>query len=74
MGAWTLAEALARGLAGIAGGGLFNLAGLLGAHEPLAYAVVFTVEGLGLLLTVALLARVVPVRFQTEDALITGMN
>jgi len=74
MGAWTLAEALARGLAGIAGGGLFNLAGLLGAHEPLAYAVVFAVEGLGLLLTVALLARVNPVRFQTEDALMAGMN
>lgn len=67
-------EALARGLAGIAGGGLFNLAGLLGAHEPLAYAVVFGSEALGLLLTVALLTRVNPARFRTEDTPIAGMN
>ncbi len=68
MGAWTLAEALARGLAGVAGGGLFDLARLSGAPEPLAYAVVFAIEGLGLLLTVALLTRLDPVRFRAEAA------
>jgi len=45
--------------------------------EAVAYAIVFAVEGLGLpltVVTVAFLARVVPVRFQTEDALMAGMN
>ena len=72
MGAWTLAEATARGLAGVSGGALFDLAQWLGASAAGAYAAVFALEGAGMVLTMALLARVDPGRFRAESALAAG--
>ena len=72
MGAWTLAEATARGLAGASGGVLFDLAQWLGASAAGAYAAVFALEGAGMLLTLALLVKVDPVRFRAESALAAG--
>jgi len=72
MGAWTLAEATARGLAGVSGGALFDLAQWFGAPAAGAYATVFALEGAGMVLTMALLAGVDPGRFRAESALAAG--
>ncbi len=71
MGTWTLADSLARGLSGMGGGGLFDLAQVSGASDPLAYATVFVIETLGMFLTVALVLKVDSVRFRAEAKLIT---
>jgi BCD family chlorophyll transporter-like MFS transporter len=68
MGAWTLAQALANGLASV-GGGILHDAGLaLLGSEAGAYALVFLVEAGGLLGIIALLLRVDVVKFRTEVA------
>jgi BCD family chlorophyll transporter-like MFS transporter len=68
MGAWTLAQALANGLASVGGGILHDLGlGLLGS-EAGAYALVFLVEVGGLLGIIALLLQVDVTRFRTEVA------
>jgi len=68
MGAWTLAQALANGLASV-GGGILHDAGLalLGA-EAGAYALVFLVEAGGLLGIIVLLLQVDVAKFRTEVA------
>lgn len=58
VGAWTLAQALAKGPAAIAAGSLHNLAESLGATAGAAYATVFIVEALGLAVAVYLLNQV----------------
>ncbi len=66
MGAWTLAQALANGLASV-GGGILHDAGLaLFASEAGAYALVFGVEAAGSLAIIALLVQVDVRRFRTE--------
>ncbi len=66
MGAWTLAQALANGTASIGGGWLHDaVLGLSGA-EPVAYASVFLVESLGLVMAMAMLARVQMSAFRRE--------
>lgn len=66
MGAWTLAQALANGLASV-GGGILHDAGLaLFASEAGAYALVFGVEAVGSLAIIALLIQVDVGRFRTE--------
>ena len=68
VGAWTLAQALANGLASV-GGGILHDAGLaLLGSEAGAYALVFLVEAGGLLGIIALLLRVDVVKFRTEVA------
>ena len=68
MGAWTLAQALANGLASV-GGGILHDAGLaLLGSEAGAYALVFLVEAGGLLGIIALLLRVDVAKFRTEVA------
>ncbi len=68
MGAWTLAQALANGLASV-GGGILHDAGLaLWGSEAGAYALVFLVEAGGLLGIIALLLQVDVARFRTEVA------
>jgi len=68
MGAWTLAQALANGLASVGGGILHDVGlGLLGS-EAGAYALVFLVEGGGLLGIIPLLLRLDVAKFRTEVA------
>lgn len=68
MGAWTLAQALANGLAS-AGGGILHDVGLgFWNSEAGAYALVFLVEAGGLLGIIALLLQVDIARFRTEVA------
>ena len=68
VGAWTLAQALAKGPAAIAGTGLHNFARALGAEPAGAYAAVFFVEAVGLALAVWLLGKVGVPRFRQEVA------
>ena len=67
MGAWTLAQALANGIATIGGGLLHDGTLRLLGSERGAYASVFAVEAAGLLATLALLARI-PLSTFPQDA------
>lgn len=68
MGAWTLAQALANGLASVSGGILHDVGLGLWGSEAEAYALVFLVEAGGLLGIIALLLQVDVTRFRTEVA------
>ncbi len=68
MGAWTLAQALANGLASVGGGILHDVGLSLWGSEAGAYALVFLVEAGGLLGIIALLLQVDVARFRTEVA------
>lgn len=65
-GAWTLTQAIAKGPAAIVGGGLVSLFNQLGATPGQAYAGVFALEALGVLLALLFLARVGVRTFQSE--------
>jgi MFS transporter, BCD family, chlorophyll transporter len=65
-GAWTLIQAVAKGPAAIAGGALVTGLVRLGATPAEAYAGVFLLEGLGVLLSVLFLARVGVQAFRRE--------
>ena len=67
-GAWTLVQAVAKGPAAIAGGALQSLFTQLGANAGQAYAAVFVLEGLGVLLALFFLARVGVKSFRREVA------
>ncbi len=66
VGAWTLAQALAKGPAAIAAGGLHDLARASGGTPAIAYAAVFVAEAAGLVLAVWLLTKVGVPRFRQE--------
>jgi len=68
MGAWTLAQALANGLASVGGGILHDVGLRLWGSEAGAYALVFLVEAGGSLGIIALLLQVNVTRFRTEVA------
>ncbi len=68
VGAWTLAQAMARGPASIAASGLHNAARLLGAGPGGAYASVFLIEAAGLVLAVWLLRQIGVRGFRSEAA------
>lgn len=68
MGAWTLAQALANGLASVGGGLLHDLGLVLFGSEAGGYALVFLVEAVGSAGMIALLLRVDIMQFQTEVA------
>ena len=65
-GAWTLTQAVAKGPAAIAGGALQTMFINLGADAAQAYAAVFALEGLGVLLSLLFLARVGVQTFRRE--------
>jgi BCD family chlorophyll transporter-like MFS transporter len=67
MGAWTLSQALANGLASIGGGLLHDGALAAFGLESSAYALVFFVEALGLLATFGLLQPISLRRFRAES-------
>jgi BCD family chlorophyll transporter-like MFS transporter len=66
MGAWTLAQALANGLASIGGGAIHDVALLISSSEPIAYAAVFLTETMGLIGTFVLLQRLSLAEFRKE--------
>jgi BCD family chlorophyll transporter-like MFS transporter len=68
MGAWTLAQALANGLASVGGGILHDVGLVFLGSETGAYALVFLVEAGGLLGIIALLLQVDVTMFRTEVA------
>ncbi len=66
IGAWGLAQAMARGLATVLGGGLLDIGkGLFGGNIVLAYALVFGVQILGMVSAIALLSRLNLREFRT---------
>ena len=76
IGAWGLAQAIARGTASVLGGGLLtvgkNLTGAAAAAEPTAdqllpaYALVFVTQAVGMLVAIALVSRVDIKEFQLD--------
>lgn len=68
MGIWTLAQALANGLASIGGGAIFDLSlGPIGT-EAAAYAAVFLIEAVGLAAVASLLGRLSVREFHRQTA------
>jgi BCD family chlorophyll transporter-like MFS transporter len=66
VGAWTLAQAVAKGLAAVAGGSVHTLAYTLSGDQGLSYALVFLVEGLGMAAALIVLAGVAVHQFRAE--------
>ncbi|MBE9013932.1 BCD family MFS transporter [Pseudanabaenaceae cyanobacterium LEGE 13415] len=58
IGAWGLAQALARALATILGGGALDIGKSIFPNLTLAYALVFGLQAIGMLIAVGLLSRV----------------
>lgn len=58
IGAWGLAQAMARGLATILGGALLDLGRSLFSIPVLAYSLVFAVQAVGMMVAISLLSRV----------------
>jgi BCD family chlorophyll transporter-like MFS transporter len=58
IGAWGLAQALARALATIFGGGALDVGKSIFSNLTLSYAVVFGLQAIGMLIAVNLLNRV----------------
>ncbi|GAP93748.1 PUCC protein [Leptolyngbya sp. NIES-2104] len=58
IGAWGLAQALARALATIFGGGALDIGKSIFSNLTLAYSVVFGIQAIGMLIAVGLLSRV----------------
>jgi BCD family chlorophyll transporter-like MFS transporter len=65
-GAWTLVRSVATGPASVTGGAFVSFFQSLGVTAGQAYAFVFALEGLGVLLALLFLARVGVQRFQRE--------
>jgi BCD family chlorophyll transporter-like MFS transporter len=66
IGAWGLAQALARGLATVAGGVALDLGKRLFTDLTLAYGLVFILQAMAMLLAVWLLRNVNVQEFQTN--------
>lgn len=58
IGAWGLAQAIARGLSTVSGGAVLDLGRLLFGVPVLSYALVFATQAVGMILAVVLLRRV----------------
>lgn len=66
IGAWGLAQALARGISTIAGGAFLDLGRQLTTNPVLAYSIVFVAQGTVMVLAIWLLSRVNVQEFQTN--------
>jgi MFS transporter, BCD family, chlorophyll transporter len=66
IGAWGLAQALARALATILGGGALDLGKAIFPSLTLSYAFVFGLQAIGMIIAVALLSRVDVKAFHTN--------
>ena len=58
IGAWGLAQAIARGLSTVLGGGMLDIGRILFTEPVLAYGTVFATQAIGMLLSITLLDRV----------------
>ncbi|MGC9525335.1 MAG: BCD family MFS transporter [Limnospira sp.] len=58
IGAWGLAQAMARGLATVLGGAVLDIGRFLFSAPVLAYGTVFAVQAVGMVVAIALLSRV----------------
>jgi BCD family chlorophyll transporter-like MFS transporter len=67
MGAWTLSQALANGMATYGGGLIHDLVLSTSNNEPVAYAAVFAIEAIGLVAAFVLLQQLSLARFQRES-------
>jgi MFS transporter, BCD family, chlorophyll transporter len=66
IGAWGLAQAIARGTATILGGSLLDLGkAIFGSNLTLAYGLVFGIQALGMIVAIALLSRLNLKEFRT---------
>jgi BCD family chlorophyll transporter-like MFS transporter len=68
MGAWTMAHALADGLATAGGGVVYDIASRFVSSEGAAYGLVFGVEAVGLLACLPMLRAIDPERFAAQAA------
>ncbi len=68
VGAWTMVQAVSRGVASIAGGAVQSALVAAGASPAQAYAGVFGLEALGVLISLLFLARVAVHAFHREVA------
>jgi BCD family chlorophyll transporter-like MFS transporter len=68
VGAWTLAQALAKFGSSVLSGTIHNLVLATGAGSHVAYAAIFGIEAVGMLLVTALLIRVNVLTFRREVA------
>ncbi len=66
VGAWGLGQAMARGIATVAGGAFLDLGRRLFTNSMLAYGLVFAIEALALVMAVWLLNRVDVAEFRTN--------
>jgi MFS transporter, BCD family, chlorophyll transporter len=74
MGAWTVGHALADGIATASGGVIHAVARASGLGEPGAYASIFAIEAIGLVLCLPLLRKVDPDRFTAEAEALRARN
>lgn len=76
IGAWGLAQAMARGISTVLGGAILNLGKLLFTQLSFAYGLVFFCQAMGMLFAVYLLSRVNIHEFQsnTETAIVQVME
>lgn len=58
IGAWGLAQAIARGISTVLGGGILDIGRILFAEPVLAYGAVFATQAVGMLLSITLLNQV----------------
>ncbi len=58
IGAWGLAQSMARGFATVLGGAVLNLGKVLFSAPFLAYGLVFVAQGLGMIMAIYLLGRI----------------
>ncbi len=64
VGAWGLAQALARGLATVSGGAVLNLGKRLFDTPFASYSLVFTIQAIGMIIALSFLSRVNVSEFQ----------
>ncbi|NJR57916.1 MAG: BCD family MFS transporter [Cyanobacteria bacterium CRU_2_1] len=66
IGAWGLAQALARGIATVIGGGALDMGKILFGNLVLSYGFVFVLQAIAMLIAVQFLAKVNVQEFQTK--------
>lgn len=76
IGAWGLAQSMARAIATLSGGAVLDLGRLLFSSPVLAYGLVFALQAVGMMVAIVLLSRVNVQEFQesTTNALTTVLQ
>jgi len=66
IGAWGLAQALARAVATVSGGAVLDVGKQLFSQPVLSYGLVFTLQAVGMILAIWFLSRVDVAEFRTD--------